>query len=117
MGWRSIIACVVVTIMLAGGQVLFKLAAESMAERREVSWLSALLSPWLVVAITVYATATILWIAILAREPLSKAYPFVLAGAALVPLLAYAVFDEPLSARYWVGMAVVLAGISLTQSG
>lgn len=116
MAWRSILACIVVTIMLAGGQVLFKIAAESISERRAISWLAASTSPWLLSAIAMHGAATVLWIAILSREPLSRAYPFVLAGAALVPLLANAVFHEPLSLRYWIGMAVILAGIALTQS-
>lgn len=116
MAWRSVAACLVLTMLLAGGQILFKFAAASIDERKSVSWLNALSSPWLVSALIVYAASTSLWIYILTREPLSKAYPFTLAGAALVPLLANLIFTEPLSARYWLGIAAILCGIALTQT-
>lgn len=116
MAWNSIVASIVLTLSLAGGQLLFKLAATSIAERRAESWLHALASPWLIAALAVYGLSTALWIAILTKEPLSKAYPFALAGAAFVPLLAHVVLAEPLSARYWLGIWIILAGIMLTQS-
>jgi drug/metabolite transporter (DMT)-like permease len=112
-----VITCLVLALSLAGGQILFKYAALDIQHRAEQSWLSAVLSPWLISSILVYALSTVLWIWILARAPLTKAYPFALAGAAFVPLLAYFLFNEPLSIRYFIGAAAVLLGIFIIQMG
>lgn len=100
---------------MAAGQLLFKVAANDIAGKAEGSLLQAMTSRWLLLAIAVYAAATALWILVLTREPLSRAYPFVLAGALLVPLLAGPLFGERLPPSYWIGLIAVLIGIYLTQ--
>ena len=112
----SVAACLFVALLLAGGQVLFKYAAADIARHAAAaSWVVALMSPWLVAAVLVYGLSTVLWIAILTQEPLSRAYPFVLAGAVAVPAYAHFVFGEPISAKFWVGLALVSIGLLLTQ--
>lgn len=103
--------CAVVALMLAAGQFLFKLAAMSWTKQSQVGhgWLS-LISPALIAAIALYGFATILWVYALRFVPLSRGYIFVLSGAVLVPVLAHLVFKEPLSANYWIGLALVLVG-------
>ena len=112
-----VLLCVIFAAALGGGQVLFKLAAGDVQARLASSWVEAVLSPWLIAALLLYAVSTALWLYILAQVPLTRAYPFVLLGAALVPLLARLTLSEPLPAHYIVGMAVVLAGVAITQLG
>ncbi|MFN3687617.1 transporter [Salinarimonas sp.] len=115
MSLRMIAACIVVAIALAAGQVLFKLAATQIASRSG-TLLSALASPWLAVALLVYAIATALWIWVLTQVPLTRAYPFALVSMAMVPIAGALLFSEPLSARYLVGFGLVLAGLAVIQS-
>ena len=70
-----------------------------------------LLTPQVWLAFGWYGLSSCLWLYILIQTPLSRAYPFALLGAALVPLLAWLVLGEQLTARYWVGSFLVLIGL------
>jgi drug/metabolite transporter (DMT)-like permease len=109
------VACLFLAASLAGGQVLFKFAAMDIQQRLERSWLSVMWSPWLICALVVYGASTILWLWILAKMPLSRAYPFALLGTAAVPVLANLVFGESLPPLYLVGSVLVLLGLVVTQ--
>ena len=67
--------------------------------------------PWLYMALTVYAFATILWLYILQRIPLSIAYPFSALAMVIVPILAVFIFGERLSWSYWLGASFIFIGI------
>lgn len=101
--------------MLGMGQLLFKLAAEDMKLKIPHSWVQALLSPWLLGALLLYAFSTVLWIWILSQEQLSRVYPFALLGAAFVPIVAHFVLGEHLSIPFFIGMFFVLLGIVIIQ--
>jgi drug/metabolite transporter (DMT)-like permease len=108
-------ACIVFAMSLGAGQLLFKLAAGDIKQRLAAGWIEALLSPWLISALVLYAASTALWLYILSHLPLTRAYPFTLLGATLVPLLAWLVLREPLPSLYVLGMAVVIAGLAIIQ--
>jgi drug/metabolite transporter (DMT)-like permease len=115
MSLPMILACLVFSATLGGGQVLFKLAAGDMRVRLATGWLEAALSPWLIGALLLYAVSTALWLYILAHVPLTRAYPFALLGAAFVPLLARVALGEPLPGLYMLGMVVVIGGVAIIQ--
>jgi drug/metabolite transporter (DMT)-like permease len=103
-----LILCIVFSLSLAAGQLLFKLAADQFAGG--VS-LAALLSPYLIGAVVLYVATTALWIFILQKVPLSTAYPFSLLGAVLVIGFAALLLREPVTARQLIGAGVVIAGM------
>lgn len=105
-------------LMLASGQMLFKLAATRTASGlNSVDGLRELLaSPWFWLALVLYGAATYLWIAILQRVPLSIAYPFVALGFVIVPFGAWLLFGETVGWRYAGGVVLIMAGIYLTAS-
>lgn len=110
-------ACVLFSIGIAGGQVLFKLAAQDIASQ-ETEWsLANILSPWLVAALALYGACAVLWVWILMHVPISKAYPFALLAMALVPLAGYWLFSEVLSMQYALGLVLVMLGLILIQAG
>lgn len=109
------VACLFLAASLAGGQVLFKFAAIDIQQRVGRSWLSVMWSPWLISALIVYGISTILWLWILAKMPLSRAYPFALLGTAAVPVLANLVFGESLPPLYLAGVVLVLLGLLIIQ--
>lgn len=106
------------SVMLAGGQLLFKRAAQAIAGEplgRLLPVLAA--SPAMWAAVTLYAGATLLWVWILSRVPLSQAHPWAALGVVVVPLAAVLVFGETVRPVFWLGAAFVVAGIVLTQVG
>ena len=74
---------------MAGGQLLFKIAAMRGAGARHSSERIAglLLNGYFIVALVLYAALTVLWVWILSFTPLSRAYPFVALAFALTPAL------------------------------
>ena len=64
-----------------------------------------------IAALFVYGTATLLWIVLLQRVPLSRAYPFAALGFVLVPLASAWLFGERISVPYVLGAAFVIVGI------
>jgi multidrug transporter EmrE-like cation transporter len=107
-----------ITLTLSIGQVLFKKVGLSV---QGVPVLDGLLiaarQPALYVGLTLYGGATLLWIWILSRVPLSQAYPWVAAGTAIVPFLGWYLYGERLSPVFWVGVALIMAGIVVIQYG
>lgn len=97
--------------LLAVGQVLFKKAAIA-SLGRDMPF--ALLSGWMIAALTLYSVATALWVWILRSVPLSEAYPFTALGFIFVPLLSKFLFGDVIEARYWMGTTLIMAGIAVT---
>jgi drug/metabolite transporter (DMT)-like permease len=101
---------------MAGGQVLFKLAAlrygvvdGTLGERL----IGLMQNAYFLAALVLYAAFAVLWVWILSFTPLSRAYPFVALAFAVTPLLGGLLFGETLSARLMVGIALILGGLFL----
>jgi len=107
------VLCCIFASSLAAGQLMFKFAATDISAA--ATWRAALFSPWLLGALSLYALTTALWILILTQMPLSRAYPFALLGAAIVPALAHLVLSEPLPPLYVAGIAAVILGLAVIQ--
>ena len=106
------------TLILAAGQVLFKkvgLAITGLPPAEAL--LGVLRDPVLYAALVFYGLATLLWIWILSRVPLSQAYPWVAVGIAVVPLLGWYFFGERITPVFWIGLALIVVGIMLVQYG
>ncbi len=105
----------VFALLLATGQVLFKVGADRVPTLRSLGDLPSLassLSLW--AAFLLYIGASLLWIYLLQRVPLSRAYAFASLAFILVPLFAWQVFGESLGPRYLVGAACIMVGVYLT---
>lgn len=91
-------------LVAAAGQVLMRISQTSSA----VFTLAGVrLSAALLFALACHGTAAILWLLVLARVPLSRAYPITALTQVIVPLAAWGLLREPLSWR--TVAAVVLA--------
>jgi drug/metabolite transporter (DMT)-like permease len=112
----NLIGLAVFTAMLAVGQLLFKKAGLSV---RGLPWRDGLLFlaqvPAFYAAIALYALSTFLWVWLLSRVTLMQAYPWVSAGVIIVPLLSALIFGERVTATYWLGAALIVGGIAITQ--
>ena len=60
-----------------------------------------------------YAVSVVVWIVALSRVDVSVAYPLLSVGYVVNALLAMALFGEVVSAQRWLGIAVILVGVTL----
>jgi len=110
---------------MSTGQFLFKKTAISLndlnvshsASLNLFDNLSRLIQvPWFYIAIILYAFATLFWLYILQRIPLSVAYPFTATTMIWVPLMANLFFEEKLTYSYWMGAILIISGIAIISS-
>jgi drug/metabolite transporter (DMT)-like permease len=104
---------VAVPVLIAAGQVLFKLASTALTPG--FSLRALVLNPYLASALVLYAGATVMWIHVLTRVDLVRAYPFAALSFALVPLFGYAVLGERIGVAYVAGVALIGLGVVLCQ--
>jgi len=113
---RDIALCASFALILPIGQMMFK-AAAVYGQKLEGPFLWKVVQNWpLIMAFGWYGASALLWYYILTRTPLSTAYAFSLVGSALVPLMAWLVFKEPMTWRIAAGYALILAGFFVTQA-
>ena len=99
----------------AFGQVLLKYA---MLKHGPIKFslhglLSLLFEPRLLVALTLYAAALLMWLHVLSKIPLSMAYPVLAITYVIVPLLSIFFFDERIQQSQIIGICLVLAGVAM----
>lgn len=108
----SVVVMIVFTIaMLACGQVLFKLASSTLSFTRPAS----LVSWTLFLALSIYGLATLLWLAVLAKVPLSTAFPFYGLTFLLVPTLSFWLLKEPVRPQIWYGGVIIMVGVIVSS--
>jgi drug/metabolite transporter (DMT)-like permease len=100
---------------MAGGQMLFKLAAQRFPAGAAVGeQLTSLLGNiYFFAAFAFYCGLAIWWVWILTFTPLSRAYPFVALAFAIAPMLGGWLFNEPISLRLALGVAAIVFGLVL----
>jgi multidrug transporter EmrE-like cation transporter len=105
-------------VAMSLGQLLFKAAAQLGAA--EVSLSARLVAiaanGYFVSAMLLYTALTVLWVWVLTFTPLSYAYPFAALAFGMTPLLAAAVFGDPVSLRLILGCLLIIGGIILIAS-
>jgi drug/metabolite transporter (DMT)-like permease len=100
---------------MAGGQLLFKMAAQRLtlsgtAASRLIDLAG---NSYFFAAFVLYCGLSVLWVWILTFTPLSRAYPFVAVAFAITPLLGGWLFGEPISFRLGLGVAAIAFGLLL----
>ena len=110
---EMITAILAVVLMLSIGQVLFKYAAHSL----DIAHPLTLLSASLVAALVLYGVATICWLVVLSRVPLSIAFPFYGLVFVLVPMMSWIILKEPMRLSTIFGSAVIVVGVLIVAIG
>ena len=115
LNYIQILQLVSFAMLMSVGQILFKKTALSMSSNEALSLydgiIKAISIPWLYLALCVYGIAIVFWLYLLQRIPLNLAYPFSALAMLIVPILAMYLFGERISASYWIGLVLILAGI------
>ena len=96
---------------IAAGQLLFKCTADSQA--LSGSYLHSRTLLWLLAAMLIYGVTTFGWIWTLQQGPLSSLYPWMALAFVLVPLLSSVLLGERLQMTYWLGVVMIVAGVSI----
>lgn len=102
-------------LMIAIGQVLFKLTSEKLVTTGG-SFHTALFNPVFILALVIYGSATLLWIYVLKKIPLAYAYSFMALTFVLVPLMAALWLGETLTLRYALGAVFIIIGLLIVQT-
>jgi drug/metabolite transporter (DMT)-like permease len=105
-------------LLLAGSQILQKLGAARRLQGTHTprEWLRALLSPELIGAVVTIVAGTALWLTVLYRMDVSRAFPFLSLGTVAVVAASRIWLGEHVSARRWAGVALIAVGIALVAS-
>jgi len=109
---RSLLLTLACVVLIAVGQLLFKSAA---GQWRIDGWswatLRGFLSPVMLIALVIYAAATLLWVFVLRTVPLSSAYAMFSLAFLIVPVLAWIFLGETLSLNTLIGGAIIVVGV------
>ena len=101
-----------ITVALNGGaQLLLKRATIGGADPARP--LALLQNAWFLAGIAAYGVSVLTWLLVLKRIPLAVAAPFVALVYVAVPLASRSVFGDHVSGRMWIGMALIVLGVTL----
>lgn len=105
-------------VAMSAGQLLFKAAAQLGATGGSLTGqlVAIAANGYFVTAVLLYVALTLLWVWLLTFTALSYAYPFAALAFGLTPLLAGAVFGDPVSLRLLFGCALIVAGVIVIAS-
>lgn len=100
---------------LSASQVLQKLGADRRLRgaRTAHQWLAGLLSRELLGALFLLIAGTLLWLLVLYRMDVSRAFPFLSLGYVLVIAISRFWLHEHVPRRRWVGVVLIAAGIAM----
>jgi len=116
MTWAKILALVLFALALAGGQILFKAAAQSIKGPISFdaqSLFQLAFNPFFLLGLAIYTFAALYWVLLLRQVELSKAYLIVALALVLVPLAGTFLFREPFTARLLIGLVIILFGLAV----
>ena len=117
MNWLQLALLSLYALGMVLGQLLFKFSSQQLPSGPLISKLIALfINPAFLLAMMLYFALSVGWVWILSFTPLSRAYPFLSIASVLTPLLGSLLFDEPLSAGFLLGVALVGMGLYLIAS-
>jgi undecaprenyl phosphate-alpha-L-ara4N flippase subunit ArnE len=104
-----------VVALTSSGQVLQKLGADRGLKNAHgtAAILRALFRWEIILSGVCLASAVVIWLAVLYRMDVSKAFPFISSGFIVVLLAARFYLREAISWRRWIGVLFIVAGISL----
>jgi multidrug transporter EmrE-like cation transporter len=110
---------ILVSVLLgAAGQVLLKMGAVKLGPSADLlSLLGRIVTnPHILGGFALYGVASVLWIAVLSRAPLSLAYPMLSLGYVIVLLASAYVFGETIPTVRVAGIAAIVVGLVLVSS-
>ena len=109
MNWMVLL---IASLLSCGGQLCQKQATRPARHGRRGQHLLT----WLGLALALLGLGMLLWLWVLQQIPVSVAYPMLSLNFVWVTLAARGIWREPVSRRHWVGVALIIIGITLLGS-
>lgn len=103
------IIALICVVGIASGQILFKLSAISL--KKTGSYFDPSTLTLLISALALYGIMTIAWIWVLQKADLGRVYPLMALAFVIVPIGSHFVFGERFQLQYFIGIAMIMAGI------
>ncbi|WAH38828.1 hypothetical protein [Alicyclobacillus dauci] len=100
-------------ILLVAGQTLWKYGLKDRDLTNLKSVIVAMFSPWVIGGIILYVVATVIWIFLLNKLSLSLLYPLQSLAYVAAIFISIFIFHEHVPPLRWVGVGVILVGVSL----
>jgi drug/metabolite transporter (DMT)-like permease len=97
---------------IACGQILFKLSANELTSGNILMNVKAF--SYFFIAIIIYGLTSIGWVLILKKIELGRIYPFMALAFIFVPLGSYLFLGERFQPHYYIGIALIVAGIIIS---
>lgn len=110
------VGLILTPVTISGGQILFKIASGRMGDASLAGFTRLIFDPVFLIAITIYAAATFLWVFVLRAVPLSVAYSFMSLTFIVVPVLSAFLLGEVLTFRNAIGAAFIIAGLLVVNT-
>ncbi|AKP48741.1 EamA family transporter [Bacillus smithii] len=103
------------TLILVSGQFLWKYGMMKSGQSFSslLGILKLLLSPYILTGLILYGAATVLWLFILSKVPLSVAYPIQSLAYVFALFGAYFFFGETLTSWKIAGVLLIVAGVAM----
>lgn len=112
MNWILYLLVLVNVALLVTGQTLWKIGIPQGTPLHSVGQiLLAMLSPWVIAGLALYVIATVIWIYLLSKLPLSLLYPMQSLAYVAAVFVGMLVFHEHVSIWRWIGVAIILVGV------
>lgn len=99
---------------LATGQILFKLSALAVNKAGTAVDQTAII--YFLIALALYGVTTIGWVWVLQKIELGKIYPLMALAFAVVPLASHFLLGERFQPQYFIGIALIMAGIIVSAN-
>lgn len=109
---NAYLAALICVVGISIGQTLFKACANSLQAADGQITLHSLL--YMGAAMALYGITSIAWVLVLKQIELGKVYPLMALAFLLVPILSYFIFGEKFSPHYFIGVALIMAGVFVT---
>jgi drug/metabolite transporter (DMT)-like permease len=100
-------------LLLVSGQIIWKIGLERAGGLQLHNLVQVLFSPLILLGIFIYGIATVVWLFVLSRLPLSIAYPLQSFAFIIALLAALLLFHETIPPNRWIGAMVILTGIAV----
>ncbi|MNH31912.1 putative 4-amino-4-deoxy-L-arabinose-phosphoundecaprenol flippase subunit ArnE [compost metagenome] len=104
------IVLLVNVLLLVSGQLLWKAGMNKLDTAKD-GWMPLLWSPHIWSGLVLYGIATVLWLYVLKKLPLSLAYPLQSMAYIFALVAAVFIFHESVPMQRWIGAAIILVGV------
>lgn len=112
--WQAVIC----SVLLSFGQLIWKIGLGKLQVVTLISvegLTKALISPYIITGMVIYIVATVIWLNVLSKIPLSFAYPLMSIAYIFGMILAKTVLGESISTVRWLGAFVIVFGVYLVS--